>query len=165
MMETAASQATTSTASHHFPFLTLSTGTAAGELARINITTQEISSLLLILLGGVLTSRHAAADVASCESLGAALTEHSCFHAQFGPFDTVQASRGAVPDASTPAIDSVHTEYRLILAASDDLSIVTYSPVRGGQWVVFSASDIPLILEDPSGTPLLLLRTDAGTTV
>ncbi len=117
-----------------------------------------------ILLGSLFTSGLGRADVDKCETLGVALTEHSCFHSEFGPFDTVEASPGTSPSASTPNIDSVHTEFRVVLADPDGLNVVTYSPVRSGQWVVFTASYIPLIIEDGAGEPLPLLRSDEGTT-
>lgn len=104
------------------------------------------------------------ASVDDCERLGAALTEHSCFHAKFGPFNTVEASLGVKRSASTPAVDSVHTEYRVVLADPSERNIVTYSPARSGQWVVFTASDVPLLVEDSAGEPRPLLRLDEGTT-
>jgi MYXO-CTERM domain-containing protein len=77
-----------------------------------------------------------------CSALGSAITEHSCFHSQFGPFTTVLATAGSDVSRATPDVDAVHTEYRIGLTG--EYSVVTYTPARSGAWAVLLGEDVPL---------------------
>lgn len=79
-----------------------------------------------------------------CEQLGPAVSQHSCFHAEYGPFETVVATPGAVSSSATPNVDAVHTLHRVGLVR-DETSIVTYEPLRDGAWSFFT--DAPLEFE------------------
>ncbi len=77
-----------------------------------------------------------------CRALGSAITEHSCFHSQFGPFTTVLATAGSDVGPATPDVNAVHTEYRIGLTG--EYSVVTYTPARSGAWAVLLGKDLPL---------------------
>lgn len=83
-----------------------------------------------------------AAIPADCVELGVAITEHSCFHSEFGPFETVLATAGTEVSATTPDINAVHTEYRIGLAG--EYGVVAYTPARSGAWAVLLGKDVPL---------------------
>lgn len=104
-----------------------------------------------------------AQGVETCRGLGPALTEHSCFHSEFGPFTSVLATSGGTPTSTTPAIDAVHTEFRVALTPSVE-SVVTYTPARTGQWVVFLGEDLPFELRDAKGEAFSSLYEAFGTT-
>lgn len=92
-----------------------------------------------------------------CSALNFPLVEHTCFHARFGPFQERVASDGQVPSASTPAIDSVHTHYRIALTPGR-VQAATYQPARSGAWAMFLDPDVPWSLRRPDGsvvTPLV----------
>jgi MYXO-CTERM domain-containing protein len=88
------------------------------------------------------TSLANAAIPGDCSELGIAITEHSCFHSEFGPFETVMATAGSALSTATPNIDPVHTEYRIGLTG--EYSVVTYTPKRSGAWAVLLGKDVPL---------------------
>jgi MYXO-CTERM domain-containing protein len=88
------------------------------------------------------TSPADAAIPVDCSELGIAITEHSCFHSEFGPFETVMATAGSMVSAATPNIDPVHTEFRIGLTG--EYSVVTYTPKRRGAWAVLLGKDVPL---------------------
>jgi MYXO-CTERM domain-containing protein len=113
------------------------------------------------LLGGVLgVPLDARAELDGCEGLGEAVTEHTCFHARYGPFEDVTATVGTTPTAGTPNVDAVHTYYRVGLAAGEP-GVVTHRPQRSGAWAVYLQYAIPLSFSDPSAGPLTsLLRED-----
>ncbi|MDX2088061.1 MAG: putative metal-binding motif-containing protein [Kofleriaceae bacterium] len=90
--------------------------------------------------------------------LGFALVEHSCFHAEFGPFAEVTATPGTTPTSGTPNIDPVHTYYGVTLTP-DQPNVVTYQPVRTGTWAIFGATDVPHRVFDSGGTELPVLLT------
>lgn len=107
----------------------------------------------------VLTQRLAAAEDCSrtgAGTLGAALVEHSCFHAEQGPFADVTATPGTVPDATTSSIDPVHTYYRVTVVA-DQPNVVTYTPLRTGTWAIFGDTSVPLRVLDTEGVELPVL--------
>jgi Putative metal-binding motif/WD40-like Beta Propeller Repeat len=87
-------------------------------------------------------STASAAIPGDCTELGVAITEHSCFHSEFGPFDTVMATAGTEVSAATPHVNSVHTEYRIGLTG--EYSTVTYTPERSGAWAVLLGKDVPI---------------------
>lgn len=90
----------------------------------------------------LLTSPADAALPADCSELGIAITEHSCFHSEFGPFETVMATAGSALADATPNVDAVHTEFRVGLTG--EYSVVTYTPKRSGAWAVLLGRDVPL---------------------
>jgi hypothetical protein len=89
-------------------------------------------------------------------TLGAALVEHSCFHAEQGPFADVMATPGTVPDTTTSNIDPVHTYYRVSVVA-DQPNVVTYAPLRTGTWAIFGDTSVPLRVLDAEGDELPIL--------
>lgn len=95
-----------------------------------------------MLLVSLLTPTTRAAVPADCRELGVAITEHSCFHSEFGPFETVMATAGSEASAATPNINPVHTEFRVGLTG--EYSVVTYTPERSGAWAVLLGKDVPL---------------------
>jgi len=118
-----------------------------------------LSILLLVNVAGVAR----AALPADCTGLGSAITEHSCFHAEFGPFTTVMATEGATASAQTPDVSAVHTEYRVGLAG--EYSVISYTPKRSGVWAVLLGSDVPVQvapLEGPALASMLDQRADTG---
>ncbi|MDI3290264.1 putative metal-binding motif-containing protein [Polyangium sp. 15x6] len=96
-----------------------------------------------------------------CQELGPALVGHSCFHAEFGPYATVQATAGTTATAETPDVDPVHTLFEVILPAPLGENTITYrvaSKDRAGAWAIFSEPSVPIRVLDPQGnelTPLL----------
>jgi MYXO-CTERM domain-containing protein len=97
-----------------------------------------------------------------CDELGVAITEHSCFHSEFGPFDTVMATAGSELSAATPDIDAVHTEYRIGLTG--EYSVVTYTPKRSGAWAVLLGKDVPLAVLAGRAEALDSILDQKGTT-
>jgi hypothetical protein len=115
-----------------------------------------------LLLGTALfwIARDASADLPEdCGRLGGALVDHSCFHSKYGPFVSVQTTPS---EDDAPNVDPVHTEYRLGL--SGERSVVTYSPLRNGDWSVFLGEDVPLTVIDPDGRELERLLSVTGST-
>lgn len=97
-----------------------------------------------------------------CAGLGVAITEHSCFHSVFGPFDTVMATAGSALSKDTPGIDPIHTEFRIGLTG--EYSVVTYVPKLSGAWAVFLNKDVPLeVLAGPADARPSIFDED-GTT-
>lgn len=100
-----------------------------------------------------------------CGALGQAMVEHSCFHAEFGPFVSVAGTPGEVVTSSTPNLDAVHTEYRVGLPLTRETHVVTYTSQRSGSWAVFSNVEVPLVVSNPEGDELgtlLVQRRDTG---
>jgi len=104
--------------------------------------------LAFALIGGRAAQ---AGTVGQCENLGAALTEHSCFHVTYGPTLSVAATAGTVPTDGTPGIDEPHTEYKVHFSETEASHVITYTPRRRGPWVAFTDEDIAFVLSDPSG--------------
>lgn len=84
-----------------------------------------------------------------CEQLGETLTEHSCFHAQYGPWETVVASPGAAANDSTANVDAVHTQW--LIRLGDEPSAVSYRPQRSGQWAMFTEPPGLVEVRNPGG--------------
>lgn len=99
-----------------------------------------------------------AALPADCDALGVALTEHSCFHAAFGPYETVHASAGIPGPEAAPAVDAVHTFYDVVLPSPSAENTVSYQVAasgRAGEWAIFHDPLIPLRVLDPGGRALV----------
>ncbi len=95
-------------------------------------------------------------DYSACSGLGVALTEHSCFHTQQGPFVAVTAASEA--SATPPDVDPVHTHFTVSLPARVGVGVVTYQPARTGDWVVFvspSSGDLQVLDGAASALPEL----------
>jgi|GEM_PF-1435160 len=109
------------------------------------------------------SSRLARANIpGDCSALGLAITEHSCFHAEFGPFSTVASTPGVLPAAKTPDLNPVHTEYRVGLAGA--ASVVTYTPERTGAWAVLLGAEVPVSLAAGQTPPLEPMLSQAENT-
>jgi hypothetical protein len=77
--------------------------------------------------------------------------EHSCAHANFGPFASVTAQ--AYPGFVFTDISATHTSYTVTLpgsGASHD-GAVLYSPGQDGRYAFFTAPGVPIQLVDASG--------------
>ncbi len=115
----------------------------------------------LALAGALLAPRPALAELPpDCKELGPALVGHSCFHAEFGPYATVNATSGTTETAETPKVDPVHTLYEVVLPAPLGENTVTYrvaSKDRVGAWAIFSDLAIPVRVLDPQGKELVPL--------
>ena len=115
------------------------------------------SSAAFFLLAFFVGSGVARADLPEgCTELGLGLTEHTCFHARFGPFEERDAEPGEQASDTTANIDSVHTHFRVRLP--EPLSVVAYTPERSGEWAVFVDPEVPLrVLDsDRDERPILL---------
>ncbi len=106
------------------------------------------------------------------ERLGAALEgeeclvpeevlEHTCQHAEFGPFAAAAAQ--AYPGFVFTDISPPHTAYNLTLpsAASAYQGAVLYSPVVSGEFAVFSTPDATVSVYDSVGNVVALEREGA----
>ncbi|UQA60041.1 putative metal-binding motif-containing protein [Polyangium aurulentum] len=118
---------------------------------------------MALFASALLASQVASADLPpDCKQLGPALVGHSCFHAQYGPYVTVEATPGAEELPLTRDVDLVHTLYEVILPTPLGENTVTYrvaGPDRAGAWAVFSEPSVPIRVLDPQGnelTPLLV---------
>ena len=102
----------------------------------------------LVMLVVVFDPRQAAAI--ECEDLGSVLVDHTCLHARLGPFKDGQAALGT---QATADVDDVHTLHRIALVpqAAQFAGVVTYRPLRTGDWAIFLGVDVPLIIRDPAG--------------
>ncbi len=116
------------------------------------------ANVFALLIGCVLPRETHAQLPADCERLGKALVEHSCFHSELGPFEHRIPTRGAEPSGSTPNVDAVHTEYRLMLAPGENT--VTYEPQRTGSFSVFTGWDVPMSVIGEEGTVPEILRSE-----
>jgi len=114
------------------------------------------------LLAGGLPALVRAQVPADCPGLGAALVDHSCFHAKYGPFATRLATPGPKATEVTPDLDPVHSEYRVGLAGSE--SAVTYEPNRSGDFSVFLGTDVTLTVRSSSGNVVPESVTFVGRT-
>lgn len=110
-------------------------------------------------------SAHADLDP-DCTTLGAALVDHSCFHATQGPYTRVDAvSRSAA--TSAPPADAVHTYYDVRLPVPVGENLVSYrvaSPARAGAWAILHEDGVPIRVETEAGVVLApLLGHDVAT--
>lgn len=119
-------------------------------------------SLLAFALSCFVVRPVFAALPSGCGNLGLAITEHSCFHSEFGPFASVQATAGSEPDADTPDVSAVHTEYRIGLAG--EYSLVRYTPKRAGHWAILLSSEVPFdVLAGPARAVAPVLAQEGET--
>jgi hypothetical protein len=114
----------------------------------------------VVSLGVVAAAPGASALPSDCPALGAALVDHTCFHTVYGPFESVRATAGSVATSTTPAVDSVHTEYRVGLTGEE--SLVTYAPRRTGAWALFRSDGVPFSVVDAEGLALRELFAAQG---
>lgn len=119
----------------------------------------RIRFFLFVLCLTSLASAGARAQTAC--TLGAPVTEHTCFHARFGPFAELAATDGEQPSASTPNVDRVHTEFRVAVPI-ERASVVTYRPVRSGTFALFLRPDVGLAVRTPDGVSLATLDVPAS---
>ena len=85
--------------------------------------------------------------------------DHGCFHAQFGPFQTVTGS--ASTTGTAPNINTIHTQYTVNLTSGG--GSVTYRPARSGDWTMMIDPGISVTVLDPGGAEVPLLLTDSNT--
>lgn len=95
-----------------------------------------------------------AAAAEACEHLAAPITDHSCFHARFGPFRNVTAG------VTSDDLDQVHTYYALALPSPRDGGSISYRPARSGRWAFYTQHDVPLAVRDAAGRALPELHVD-----
>lgn len=111
-------------------------------------------------------SSGAAALPSDCSELGPALTDHSCFHATFGPYETVTAGAGVPSSEAAPDVDRVHTYYDVRLPSASGENTVSYriaAADRAGEWAIFHDPLIPLRVLDEAGRALVpTLDADVG---
>lgn len=103
-------------------------------------------SLLLIGCGGAVGTpeelelpqaqvEHQESALNACEPLDEEVVEHSCYHAEYGPFASVTA---AAPGSTTlPNVNLPHTAYTITLparATSGYEGSVTYRPIESGEY-------------------------------
>lgn len=118
----------------------------------------------------MLSSSAARADLpAGCAELGFALTEHSCFHATFGPYATVTAAPGVPAAAAAPRVDDVHTYHDVVLPNPTGQNTVSYkvsSASRSGAWAIFHDARVPIRVVSESGQeqPVVLSHDVASCT-
>jgi MYXO-CTERM domain-containing protein len=97
-----------------------------------------------------------------CTELGLGLTEHTCFHARFGPFEERSADSSDRASDTTDDINPVHTHFRVTLPGPE--SVIAYTPERTGEWAVFVDPDVPLRVLAPDGAErAVLLSHDVET--
>lgn len=116
----------------------------------------RLASISIALLLGSPAGR-ATAQAAPCPALGNALTEHTCFHARFGPFAARTATVGSTITDATPNVDPVHTYYRIALTPGRP-GTVAYTPKRSGSWAFFVVPEVGFAVRDSSGSVVTLQR-------
>lgn len=103
----------------------------------------------------------------ACEKLGDALVEHSCFHAELGPFTQLSADSGVSNAETAPRVDPVHTYYDVVLPNPLGENTVSYQVAAGsraGSWAIFHHPEIPLRVIDERGALLnAVLEVDTPT--
>jgi hypothetical protein len=87
------------------------------------------------------------------------MTDHSCGHADFGPFVSVSASASRNFTAASPNVNSVHTHYTIALPGTpgSNEGTVKYRPQRGGEWAMYVAPTTSLTLLDATGNAVPLV--------
>jgi cysteine-rich repeat protein len=85
------------------------------------------------------------------------MTEHSCGHAEFGPFSVVSASVSREFPAASPNVNSVHTHYTVTLPPGGSEGTVKYRPQRSGEWAFYVAPATPVTLLDATGSSVPVL--------
>lgn len=118
---------------------------------------------LLLALGLSAASLKVRADLPEgCTELGLGLTEHTCFHARFGPFEERAADPGERASDATADINPVHTHFKVGLP--QPVSVITYTPERSGEWAAFVDPDVPLrVLAKNGEERSVLLSHDVKT--
>jgi uncharacterized protein (TIGR03382 family) len=112
-----------------------------------------VAAAALLLDGG------AARAELECGRLAAPITDHSCFHARFGPFKEVAATApGAAPAGAT--LDAVHTYHAVALPGRGRAGALPYTPVRSGAWAFYVQHAVPLEIRDGAGRVLPVLHED-----
>lgn len=112
--------------------------------------------ILAMGLGLIESVRQAAAADCSEDGigeLGFGLIEHSCFHTTNGPFAQVTATTGSVASAGTANVDPVHTQYTIAITPAQS-NVVVYTPVRSGNWALFSEVEMRQRMFDAAGREL-----------
>ncbi|MBM4362004.1 MAG: putative metal-binding motif-containing protein [Deltaproteobacteria bacterium] len=123
---------------------------------RFEVGLSGVALLALLLL----SSPGKAALPSECAELGLGLTEHSCFHAFFGPYVSVRAVSGVPDPEAAPGVDAVHTYYDVELPNPSRESSVSYRVAaadRAGEWALFHDPRIPLRVLAQDGTELVPL--------
>lgn len=129
---------------------------------RTQRTRSPVVALLTLLSTIAWSGSTRAALPPECEGLGKALTEHSCFHSTLGPFEFRIATPGNAAIETTPNVDPVHTDYRVLLTPGQ--SSLTYRPERSGSFTIFTGHDIPITIhhKGEAPRPVLFATTETG---
>jgi hypothetical protein len=102
-----------------------------------------------------------------CSSIDrTSMTDHSCTHADFGPFVSVNASARRDFAAASPNVNSVHTHYTITLPGSPGANegTVKYRPQRSGEWAMYVAPTTSLTLLDSTGNAVpLVIQQSIGS--
>lgn len=85
--------------------------------------------------------------------------EHACFHAERGPFATVEAAAAPAPPA---ALEREHTVYRVTLPAAGS-GRLSFTPRQGGLWAFLVDREVELRLRGMDGRPRALLLRERRT--
>jgi Putative metal-binding motif len=100
-----------------------------------------------------------------CPALGDAVIRHTCFHARFGPYRSVQATRWTEKD-SAPNVDAPHTYFDVLLSDPTIENVVTYKTQgsgRRGAWAIFHDSSTSIRLETFDGRSIDPVFKQANT--
>jgi hypothetical protein len=89
------------------------------------------------------------------------VVEHSCLHANFGPFESAPAQ--SYPGFVFTDISSPHTAFDVELPGSAGSfgGAVLFSPSADGEYAIFTTPGVPVSLFDGEGTPVVLEREGA----
>jgi hypothetical protein len=124
-----------------------------------------LRTFALFVVAFLAGERSAIAAFPPCPALGDAVIRHTCFHARFGPYRSVQAARRTEQDAA-PNVDAPHTYFDVQLPDPKSESVVTYKTQgngRRGAWAIFHANDISLRLETLEGRSIAPIFQQANT--
>jgi len=99
-----------------------------------------------------------------CSEVGAAATDHTCQHGQFGPFAAVTAQ--AYPGAVITNVNTVHTYFTVELpgAPGANRSAVRYRPNATGPYAFYLRENYPIVVRDSDGEAVPVLFGHAVTT-
>jgi hypothetical protein len=103
-----------------------------------------------------LDENQSALEGGECPLVGEEAIEHTCAHANFGPFVTVTA--GVDPATTTTDINAGHTAYTVNLVDSGTSfgGAVLYTPDEDGDFAIFLDPSVSVSVLDSSGTPLTI---------
>ena len=106
-------------------------------------------------------ARDEAPLAADCTALGASIISHVCFHANYGPFQSVTGSSSTSFSGSSPNVNATHTHHTVSLPGSlgSHQGTVKFTPGSSGDWAIFLEPDVSLQVLDASGTALSVLLT------